>query len=556
MVAAHEFRANQRGTVAIIAGFAAFALVGATALSLDSAHFYLTKRNLQNATDLAAMAAAADITNAAAAAQATLTANGFPGALTSTTMGTYAPNPATPAASRFSAGGATPNAVRLATRATTSMIFGTIFSGPTQPGAPRGTVTLGGAATGMQSAVGAFAIGSRAASLDGGIANTVLSALTGATISLSAANYTSLVGAKIDMAAYARALATGVNLNVATYGDVLSMPIAISDATRILAAMPSTASSAVTAFKAAIAGVSGTITLGRVIDFGPYDTLPIAATPPIAPLMSAYDVIAAVVQVANGGHEVVADLGTSILGLAGVTVDIVIGNPPAASTVSRIASPTTAATNQIRLTVTAQVGVPGLVNLNLPIILDIAKGTATMSSLTCPSGQPTSASMALAVTPAVATLYVGSAALTAPGTLMPPVLPAPVITVGLVTVNASSQIAISNLQPTATSFAFTDVAAGTVKTVSTTQPLQTAVASLFSNLVVTVGPPTLLGGILGATATAAANLLGATVGTALQGVALPVDNVLAPLTRVLGIGVGQVDVWTTGMRCGAGVVVE
>ena len=63
----------------------------------------------------------------------------------------------------------------------------------------------------------AFSIGSRLARLDGGLANQLLHALTGAKVSLSAADYRSLAEARISLPDALDALATEADLRVGDY---------------------------------------------------------------------------------------------------------------------------------------------------------------------------------------------------------------------------------------------------------------------------------------------------------------------------------------------------
>ncbi len=50
--------------------------------------------------------------------------------------------------------------------------------------------------------------------------------------------------------------------------------------------------------------------------------------------------------------------------------------------------------------------------------------------------------------------------------------------------------------------------------------------------------------------------LGATVAGILAGVTSPVDQLLASLLQTLGVGIGQADVWVTGVRCDGAVLVN
>ena len=73
-----RFLADRGASVAVMSALVATVLVGMAALALDVGQFYYVKRRLQTATDIAALAAAADSDRAEAAASANMTDNGFP----------------------------------------------------------------------------------------------------------------------------------------------------------------------------------------------------------------------------------------------------------------------------------------------------------------------------------------------------------------------------------------------------------------------------------------------------------------------------------------------
>ena len=268
--------------------------------------------------------------------------------------------------------------------------------------------------------------------------------------------------------------------------------------------------------------------------------------------MSAYDIVSAFAEVANGGNEAITDLGVLIPGLADAKVDLMIGSRAVGTTEGRPGATAQVSTTQIRLKVTTTVSVPGLAAVNLPIIVDVARGTAAFRGLSCPPGQPASSTLTLDVTPAIGALYVGIAPTTSPSAPLPSIQPGPVVTIAGVSLFASAAAVATNTQSIPLSFSLPDVAARTIQSVSTTTPTATLTASLLSNLAVTVGSGQGGLGIGGLTSTALAN----TVKLALQGSAAPTDTLLEQLLRILGVGLGQADVWTTDIRCGAAILVQ
>ena len=197
------------------AGLALLSLLAA--MVVDLAFLEMEGRRLQSAADLAALSAAArDLDRAAAAAAATARDN-LSGPLrdahaVETTTGAYDPDPRTPPRQRFRAGAGSPNAARVRLSGPASLHFGRVILG-------RDSVMLSRQATAARPhrETAAFSIGSRLARLDGGFANQLLHALTGAKVSLSAADYRSLAEARISLSDALDALATEADLRVGDY---------------------------------------------------------------------------------------------------------------------------------------------------------------------------------------------------------------------------------------------------------------------------------------------------------------------------------------------------
>src|SRR3546814_7974854 len=75
-----------------------------------------------------------------------------------------------------------------------------------------------------------FAIGSRLASIDGGVLNALLSGLTGSSISLKALDYRALAGADVDLFAWLDALRTQAHVSAGSYDELLGTSVAVGDA--------------------------------------------------------------------------------------------------------------------------------------------------------------------------------------------------------------------------------------------------------------------------------------------------------------------------------------
>lgn len=194
--------------------FAVSAVLGAVAV--DAAALYHERRMIQNGVDLAALSAATDTVHATTIAQqsmveAGLLATGSSTGLTVVT-GNYNPDPAIAANLRFVAGKAPPNAVRVS------------FQRPGQLHFARGwarSPTVAASAIATVTPQVSFSIGSRLARLQGGIANGLLNALLGSSVSLTLADYNGLANVQVDLFRFLDSLALQLGITAGTYDDLL-----------------------------------------------------------------------------------------------------------------------------------------------------------------------------------------------------------------------------------------------------------------------------------------------------------------------------------------------
>src|SRR5690606_7657402 len=154
------------------------------------ASLYHERRVLQNGVDLAALSAAGDPDRAAALAQAALVEAGLLAAGTTAGLhvvtGHYDPDPALAPAARFTPGRAPLNAVQVQLARRGALYFANGWAEPP---------LLRASALASVTPQVSFSIGSRLASLNGGIANSVLESLLGTSVSLAVADYRALLDA-------------------------------------------------------------------------------------------------------------------------------------------------------------------------------------------------------------------------------------------------------------------------------------------------------------------------------------------------------------------------
>ncbi|MDJ0447448.1 pilus assembly protein TadG-related protein [Methylocystis sp. JR02] len=575
-----RFCSDAKGSVAIVMALAMLVVVGVAALAVDLGSFFYQKRRLQAATDLAAVAAAGNLAKAQDAAIATLALNGFAAnALQSVETGAYVADASVPADKRFTVQPlASSNGVRLRTQITTPRIFSAIFAmmapaavaaisdscttaspcGAAGGSAPQQGVAISAQATAAQNALASFAIGSRLASLNGGVVNSVLGALLGTNLSLSLMDYQALASTSIDLFTFSNALATRASLTAVTYdqlaagtfkaGDLLGAAL---DAAKANTAVGSTAIGALSQITAAAPNVTAPI--NQLLSYGPYGSMTVGSAAPISVSVSALDLVSAIAQIANGKHQIEAGLNLGLPGVASASLQLAIGERPVGTSwVAVGAAGASVHTAQTRLLLTLEITVPGLsTTVHAPLYVELASGTAQLSSVQCASGDPTSSSVTLGVTPAVVDAWIGNVSSTEFGNFTSAPNPGPATLLNLANIAKVTGLAhatVTNLQATPVSFSYSEILQATKKTTSTTDFISSLLYNLFGGLQLKVTA-------LGLSLLVPAGL-DQTVATTLASATTPIDQTLSQLLQTLGVGLGQADTWVGGVKCGAGVLVN
>ena len=554
---------NQSGAVAIMFAFASPVLLLAAAMAVDVSTFYLQKRALQGATDIAAIAAAQNPTQALAAAQANLALNGFtPAAVVSVQLGNFAASNLPD--SQWFTPAANGSAVQVNTKIQAPYYFATIMNMMTSATSPckgacnvqsSGAVnsaTITATATAQVQPEAAFAIGSGLASLSGGVLNAVLGGLLGANLSFSLMDYQSLANANVDMFAFSKALATRLNLTAVTYNDLadeqVSAPVILGALADAADASPGVSVAAVNDLTT-LAGLAPntTVALGQLLSFGDYGTLQVNSPAPITATADALDMVSAIAQIANGQHQVQAALNVNVAPIASATLALTIGERPIGSGFVTIGSAgATVHTAQTRLLLTLQIAESGSSSLiNLPIYIELASGTATLTAISCPA-DPTQETATLAVTPAVIDAWIGnvSSADMTNYSSEPSPSAATLINIPLVgTVSGRANATITNLSPTPVTFAYSDILNDVRKTTSTSDFISSLLYNLFANLQLSAN----LAGVSVSVPQPATAALGASLAAATT----PIDQTLTQILNALGLSLGNAYTWVSGVKCGA-----
>jgi uncharacterized membrane protein len=567
-----RFAADRRGAVAIATALLSVVLLGFAALATDVGFFYFQKRDLQTYTDLAAIAAAQNLSTAQQTAASALQLNGYPaGVVQSVATGLYSANSATPAAQRFQAQTTGANAVLVTTQTTAPMFLGRAFLALASSGGSATTnnstssntgnnssVTIGAHAIAMQQSYASFAIGSSLATVNGGLLNSLLGSLLGGSLSLSAMSYQSLISANIDMFSFSNALAVRAGVTGVTYNSLANTNVTVGqvfgamlDAAQANPNSTATELTALTQIAALEASNSTVMQINSLINYGPYAQNQVGSQGLIGAAVSALDLVSAGAQVANGRHQITTAVNAGVPGIANVSLQLAIGERPVGTSWVTVGSAGASVhTAQTRLLLTVSAGQVLGVPINLPIYIEIASGTATLNAIQCPTSTQAQ-SVTLGVTPGIVTALIGnvSNAQFNDFTTAPSAGPATILNVlGLVTVTGSATASIANMSATPVTFSAAQISADTKQSVSTTDYVSSLLSSVIGGLHLTVN-------VIGLPILVPPNL-SQTVASVAAAAVSPIDQVLSGLLGTLGVDLGNADTWVMGVNCNHAVLVN
>lgn len=556
-----RFARSRAANIATLTALTMPILLSVAAFAIDEGSLFLERRELQATADIAAIEAASDPGNAQAAATAALAGNGAEPATAlpaegggtrnhirlAVETGSYAPDPGIPAARRFTAGAAQPNAARVSLVATGTRYFAGALIPP-----PRIAV----AATAARIPQATLSVGSRLAALDGGALNATLGALTGSSLSLSLMDYEALAAADVDLLGALDALRTDLDLQAATYGDLLRSKIGLG---RFVAALDRAGGVAVRADAAlgrlarALSGSDRTFGLASLLDLGPYDMAPLgdrSAGP--EPVANALDLVsaAALLAVANGRHQVELGLDAAASGLAGVSATLAVGEPPQGSPVFRAGTiGALVRTAQLRLLVRLRIAGGALpATVQLPVAVELAPAEARIAAISCPAGGADAPTVTVEARPGLARLRIGEPTRLADWTKAPAYASARLLDAPLVKITGDARAEIASPDFSTLRFAPADIGSGTIKRVATGRVAGALTRSLLSDLRLQASVAGLSLGLGDATKAALGALLAQT--------APAIDDALDGLLALLGLRIGEADIRVTSASCGRPVLVQ
>ncbi|KUM25839.1 hypothetical protein AU467_24310 [Mesorhizobium loti] len=576
MGATRRLIADRRANFAVMTALCTPVALALTAFAVDEGSLYNERRAAQSIVDLAAITAAAHINNAEQAVLTTLKDNGITSvavqqegttvaptatkAVVQVMPGRYSGVSSIAAGSRFEAGKLPYNAVQVSLKKQGTLYFAASMMAPP---------VIGTTATASAQPEAAFSVGSRLASINGGILNALLGGLLGGNISLSVMDYNSLISADVDVLSFTDALATQLHLSGVTYSDVLASKATVGQIATAMANVPGLDHTAKLALQtmASSATNSVKIPLGHLIDLGSVGNLGLGQKPAgLSVGASAMGMLTAAAALANGTNQVAVDLGATIPGLTSTTLSIAIGEPMQSSpwlAVGELGTVVRTAQTRIKLNASVTVGTPNLgggiklLAVNLPLNVEVAYAEAKLTDISCPTG-PSSIKVTIAAQPGVVAAHLadsnasGFADFTKPQSFSDAdIADLKLLLTPLLQVKGSSAFSVTNMAPTNLSFSATDIASKATKTVSTKNLTQSLTTSLVNNLSLTVNA---LG--LGLDVTALLGTVKPAVTSLLNGVTAPVDDLVYNVLATLGVHVGEADVRVTGATCGRSVLVQ
>ncbi|HWK96304.1 MAG TPA: pilus assembly protein TadG-related protein [Pseudolabrys sp.] len=546
-----SFATDRRGAVAVTSAILLTTLIGFTALGVDVGSVYTDRRKAQGVVDLAALSAVSDLANADKAAGATIARNKIADAAYRLEYGTYSANLAVPPDKRFvPSDQASANAARVTLSSSTPLFFARILTGQDK-------FAVRTTATATQSSFAQFAIGSRLLKIDGGLLNAMLGSMLGTTLSLSVMDYDALLSMKLDAFGVVNALATRMQITAGTYDKVLNASVTSGD---FFGAMVDTAKQqygaldrgvlALTAIWQRALGSSSKIKVISMIDLGPYATMSVGQKPKVSASLAAFDMVSAVAGLATGDNQAAFAVNAGIPGIASASLKVAIGErPQGTSWVAFGSTGATVHTAQTRILLNVQlVGVAPYAAVNVPIYIEIASGTATLSRLSCGFPDIAASRVTLDVTPGLIDAWIGnvSASQFINFSSAPNPGPAALVDVAGLKVTGKAHVSVSNMSPTPVTFTYSDIVAYRKQTVGTSSFSGSLLASLLGNTQLGVS---VLGLGLGVPAITAG------VSGLLVNAASPIDQLLSSVLQTLGVGLGQADVWVSNLRCDGAVLV-
>jgi uncharacterized membrane protein len=525
------------GAVAVLSALSLTALLGFAALAVDVGALYAQRRALQSATDAAAMAAVfppsgstAAITAASALsiAQKSMLSNKITTTALSAVPGVYCVDSTIARSARFTSPALpyqcvnadyptqTNNAVHVTSTIQSPYYFARIFAGATGQ-----SISASAIATKIDEA--GFMAGSGLLNLSTSqspIFNALFSALLpGTSVNLTVADYNALLATNVMALDFFNALATRLSVTSGTYDQLLNSSVDIGTVLNAAVDALNTEGN-VAGVQAGIAGLTKLaaqitgqrmITIGQLFDLGVWQNAqlqPSSAPAALQAGLNLFQLATASAQLANGQNAVDVSSLINLAPIATVTASLKVGQPLQSPMFAFGPVGASVHTAQVQLTLNLSL-LAGLVKI--PLYIEIAPGNAALMQIACGASPATDATMTVLANGGV-------------------------VTVSLFSMPAAGIVGGGQLL----TFTQTDISQHNFQRVGSEQLLTSL------NNTLSLGS---LGSLVGAAQKLAVSLV-------LTPLATLLDSAIDQLLYALGIQVGYIDIYPTGVRCGVPALVQ
>jgi len=585
--------ATEQGAIAPFAAVMLVVVLGVAALATDVGAWYGERRQLQAATDAAALSAVNSPDRASEIADRILETNGSDGAaVTAVSTGTYCPNAELASSARYQPGiGTCPNASFVPT---TENAVRVTTSSSVPVGLARALVSdevyrVSASATAARIDEAGFQAGTGLVQIDtqkSVLLNLVLGNLLGTSLNLSLAQYDGLANVDLKALSFLDQLAVQLDLSAGTYDQLLQTQVQVTDLIQasidVLKAQGQVSQVAIDGLLALQGSVVGdpAVELGQLLDLGVWQNMPLGGEAQPSALDAGLNVLQLMtlaLQAANGKNAVALPAVT--LGLPGVAtlrVTATAIEPPQSPPFAFGPVGMSVHTAQVRLQLELQLldlfGILGK-GIRLPLYLEVAAGEATLASIDCGDEPDTDATVTVRAKSGLARIYIGEL----PPNLMTKfdrsVADNDIKAATLIDLNVFGLLglvridgrAIAKLDGTERSLTFTQAQIKNREAQSVSADPSAILASLTGDLAETLELKACLLGLLGGCKAGGGLDLGSLL---LRPVLAAVDQLLDPVISsvlgplldnvllALGVRLGNMDVVVTGVRCGVPVLVN
>ena len=386
---------DDRAVVAPMVAALGASLLATAGLALDVGLYYMENRDLRNATEAAALAAAMYPSAGAQRARDYLVRNGYDASvLKSAQIGRYCADVRLPAGQRFDPsfslcpGNGQANAIRIHTEKPSRRFLSRLL-GPVNP-----IPDLGATATATRIDEAGIGITSGILTVTNSLVtsvNDLLGALLGIKLRLTTADVEALMNGNVDEGLFFDELARRVG-ETGTYGDLVNRTVPLRD---LLAAAAKGAPNPVTA--ATLATLSGAVGSGYMVPLsglfglGVQKNMPVGeadAKPALRAGLNAYQLLSFAVQAGPGAIDL-SDAVSLLVGGSTVRIGAIATGPVDRPRFSfGPAGETTVGTSALRLQLLIGLGnISVLGNAisvdSVPVLIDIAAATGSISKIEC-----------------------------------------------------------------------------------------------------------------------------------------------------------------------------